>query len=856
MNDGKPRRTRCPIARLISFTPPRYSRGSLELLEQRDLPTTTRYVSVRGSEDAWRAIRDMTVRGAPAIAIAAVLSLAVELVVQGEGSQFSDAAQASQYIQDRLEYLVSSRPTAVNLAEAAARLGAAAAEAAAAPAATPSSVVETAVAGAEAMLRDDVAANRELGALGADAVACAAGVTAPLRLLTHCNTGSLATAGYGTALGVARALWGSGRLARVTCTETRPYNQGARLTAYELAADGVPATLIVDGAAAARMAAGEVDAVVVGADRVAANGDTANKIGTYALAVAAAHHGLPFFVAAPTTTLDPATRAGADIAIEQRDPQEITHFRGVRVAAEVPVWNPSFDVTPAALITGIITEAGLISPSRPGGEYDVPAFLAARRDKAGVEQAAAAENGHGRQAQSARDPEKGVVAAAEQPAKGTQARGVDSDDSRPTGAAAPQGSSPAQPLGRQGVREFVSQRPELAVHVGEPSTASEWDVREVGDGNINFVYIVTGPAGALCLKQSLPYVRMVGAGWPLTQARLAVEVEALRTQARLCPRHVPAVYTFDRALAVVGMQCVPPPHTILRGALVRGEVFPRLSEHVAHFLAATLFNTSFLALSPQAFQEQTERFANRGMCELTEQVIFSDPYHGAPHNRAASPHLATLVGELRRPRARLAATRLKQTFMHQPQALLHGDFHTGSLMVAQDSTYVIDAEFAFCGPIAFELGKWVANLLLAFFGATGHGHDTAKARRQEEWLLQTARESIDGFLAGFQTLWLQHGASEDGGVASASLFEGPDELVPVIEAFLQDVTRDAAHFAGAVMIRRIVGIARVADLETIQDPQLKERLEERALSFALPLLYGTISLKAALEGLQEELRSA
>lgn len=131
-----------------------------------------------------------------------------------------------------------------------------------------------------------------------------------------------------------------------------------------------------------------------------------------------------------------------------------------------------------------------------------------------------------------------------------------------------------------------------------PSTIS----REVGDGNINFVYIVTGPAGALCLKQSLPYVRMVGAGWPLTQARLAVEVEALRTQARLCPRHVPAVYTFDRALAVVGMQCVPPPHTILRGALVRGEVFPRLSEHVAHFLAATLFNTSFLALSPQAFQ--------------------------------------------------------------------------------------------------------------------------------------------------------------------------------------------------------------------------------------------------------------
>lgn len=127
-------------------------------------------------------------------------------------------------------------------------------------------------------------------------------------------------------------------------------------------------------------------------------------------------------------------------------------------------------------------------------------------------------------------------------------------------------------------------------------------------------------------------------------------------------------------------------------------------------------------LYPSPCREQTERFANRGMCELTEQVIFSDPYHGAPHNRAASPHLATLVGELRRPRARLAATRLKQTFMHQPQALLHGDFHTGSLMVAQDSTYVIDAEFAFCGPIAFELGKWVANLLLAFFGATGHGH--------------------------------------------------------------------------------------------------------------------------------------
>jgi methylthioribose-1-phosphate isomerase len=210
---------------------------------------------------------------------------------------------------------------------------------------------------AEAILEEDVAANRRLGALGAELVPAGA------RILTHCNAGGLATAGYGTALGVVRGAVEAGRRPFVWVDETRPVLQGARLTAWELAREGIPHAVIADVAAASTMARGEVDLVVVGADRIARNGDTANKIGTYGVAVLARHHGIPFYVAAPFSTIDPEIRDGSAIPIEERDPREVRELGGrLVVPAASPVRNPAFDVTPALLITAIITERGVFRP--------------------------------------------------------------------------------------------------------------------------------------------------------------------------------------------------------------------------------------------------------------------------------------------------------------------------------------------------------------------------------------------------------------------------------------------------------------------------------------------------------------
>jgi S-methyl-5-thioribose-1-phosphate isomerase len=224
------------------------------------------------------------------------------------------------------------------------------------------------------MLEKDLADNRAIGAFGAEIFKGAPARS--LRLLTHCNTGSLATVGYGTALGVIRALQERQQLVHAYATETRPYNQGARLTAFELAFEKIPSTLITDSMVSFLMSREKIDAVVVGADRVVANGDTANKVGTYQLAIAAQYHGVPFYVAAPLTSIDTSLTDGSQIHIEERPAHELTHIFGQRIAAEgIGVWNPSFDVTPAKLISGIITEHGVVHRNKTTGRIDVASFV-------------------------------------------------------------------------------------------------------------------------------------------------------------------------------------------------------------------------------------------------------------------------------------------------------------------------------------------------------------------------------------------------------------------------------------------------------------------------------------------------
>jgi methylthioribose-1-phosphate isomerase len=309
---------------------------TVRVLDQRRLPEVEAWLSLDGAEAVAGAIRAMAVRGAPAIGVAAAYAIACEARRGAGPTRLREVA----------EMLLHARPTAVNLAWAlrrmSRRLGLGAQEI---------------LAEAHAIRNEDEAGCRRIGELGAPLLPPGA------RVLTHCNAGALATAGYGTALGIVRAAHAAGNRLQVLADETRPFLQGARLTAWELRRDGIPVTLITDGMGGWLMAQGEVTCVVVGADRIAANGDVANKIGTYPLAVLAAHHSLPFYVAAPFSTVDLATPDGKAIPIEERDEAEVLTFAGRRIAPEgVPARYPAFDVTPASLITAIVTERGLVRP--------------------------------------------------------------------------------------------------------------------------------------------------------------------------------------------------------------------------------------------------------------------------------------------------------------------------------------------------------------------------------------------------------------------------------------------------------------------------------------------------------------
>ncbi len=321
-----------------------WQEDTLVLLDQRVLPQQQVYLSLHTATATAQAIREMVVRGAPAIGITA----AYGVVLAARAAWQSHPDRWREQIQADFATLAASRPTAVNLFWALDRMRACLPTLSGDP-------VPALLAEAQRIHQADIDANYRMGELGAALITAGSGV------LTHCNTGALATGGYGTALGVIRSAWGAGKLSQVYADETRPWMQGARLTAWELVQDQIPVTLIVEGAAASLMRRGAVNWVIVGADRITANGDVANKIGTYALAVAARYHGVKFMVAAPLSTIDWTLNDGNAIPIEERDPAEILSLGGQRLAAEgAAAWNPAFDMTPAALIDAIVTEAGVV----------------------------------------------------------------------------------------------------------------------------------------------------------------------------------------------------------------------------------------------------------------------------------------------------------------------------------------------------------------------------------------------------------------------------------------------------------------------------------------------------------------
>lgn len=325
----------------------RWKGTALALLDQTKLPVEEVWDDYTDYRAVAEAIRRLVVRGAPAIGISAAYAVCLAaLEHQNRPGDFRPGLEAA------LETLAASRPTAVNLFWALDRMRGVLEAQGWNPQAIPALIRE-----AEAIHREDIAMNRKMGKHGASLVPKGA------RILTHCNAGAIATGGYGTALGVVRAAHAAGHVAMVYCDETRPLLQGARLTAWELVKDGIPATLITDGMAASLMAQGKIDLVFLGCDRMAANGDFANKIGTYSVAVLAQYHGIPFYTVLPSSTIDLTIPDGKHIVIEERSPEEVTHFAGVQTAPEgVGAYNPAFDVTPHQLLTGIVTEKGVIHP--------------------------------------------------------------------------------------------------------------------------------------------------------------------------------------------------------------------------------------------------------------------------------------------------------------------------------------------------------------------------------------------------------------------------------------------------------------------------------------------------------------
>ena len=332
----------------------RWDGDAVTLIDQRNLPTREDYLSCNSAESVADAIRDMVVRGAPAIGVTAALGIALGL----KQSQLTDIASLRTRMQALIDLMGATRPTAVNLFWAIERMKARFEVLASNGL---NGLLEGMESEAVAIHAEDIAINRKMGVHGAALISDGS------KVLTHCNAGALATAGFGTALGVVRAAVEAGKKLEVYADETRPFLQGARLTAWELVRDDIPVTLITDNMAGHFMALGKIDMVILGSDRIASNGDVCNKIGTYTVAVLAKEHGIPFYVVAPTSTFDLSISSGSDIPIEERSPDEVANLNGVRLVPEgVSICNPAFDITPSGLVSAIVCENGIAT--QPYGE--------------------------------------------------------------------------------------------------------------------------------------------------------------------------------------------------------------------------------------------------------------------------------------------------------------------------------------------------------------------------------------------------------------------------------------------------------------------------------------------------------
>jgi 5-methylthioribose kinase len=364
-----------------------------------------------------------------------------------------------------------------------------------------------------------------------------------------------------------------------------------------------------------------------------------------------------------------------------------------------------------------------------------------------------------------------------------------------------------------------------------------WRVHEVGDGNLNLVFIVRGLDRSVCVKQALPYVRVAGASWPMTLERAFFEASYYAAVAPNAGALVPQIYHYDPELYCIVMECLAP-HIILRQGLIAGRRYPKVARDVGEYIARAGFFTSDFA---RPFEQKLDGIAlfarNKELVRITVDLVFCDPYRSSERNRHTSPQLDEIVADLRcDARLKAAAARFGQKFLNDVQALVHGDLHSGSVMVTEEDTRIIDPEFAFYGPIGFDLGAFLGNLLLSWYSQPGHATAQDDRRAYQQWILEQARAFWESFRSSFLALWAENAR---GDVLPASLFARPEEaaaLGSARTAFLDGLFADMLGFGACKMIRRIVGFAHVIDFEWIRDATVRARCEAGALAMARTLL--------------------
>lgn len=369
-----------------------------------------------------------------------------------------------------------------------------------------------------------------------------------------------------------------------------------------------------------------------------------------------------------------------------------------------------------------------------------------------------------------------------------------------------------------------------------------WCIEEIGDGNLNLVFLVRGNKNGFVVKQALPYARIVGESWPLPLSRAHYEHSALIRQAQQVPELVPVVYHYDQTLALVVMELLEP-HIIMRHGMIAGTVYPKFADDISTFMAKSLFHTSMLALQAEDHKRLIKHFAgNFALCKITEDLIFTEPYMIAENNRWTSPWLDEYAMMIRSDiDLKCAISRLKFKFMGSPEAMIHGDLHTGSVMLTTQDTRVIDPEFAFMGPIGFDTGAIIANLLLNYFSQVGHEAKTGARDKYRAWILDVVEQVWTQFRQKFLEEWINN---SKGDAYPSVLFEdalATAALAREREAYMDQLFYDTVGFAAAKMIRRVVGLAHNIDFENIQNPEIRATAEARSIMLARDMMVNTQS---------------